>query len=390
MIEITESDEALFRELADKRVITNEYAKKFYNGPQYLKKRLFQLSDSKYIIRDKGMITLASKGEEYVKNNLGLEVKPQPKSRPLKKRNARITDLMLNLSPLWKITPSWDIKKENKEEYDRNAIFNGYAENNKGDKYILYDLSTYGDVSNKKRMNKIKTEIDNLREKGENKNINLGVCIFADTDEAILAYGIDTKELPEYLIVPFNRSGFNILNAKLKFNIVDKGIKLVYKNYAPPHSEYSDATVEGKQVYMMALYDIEKLYHLKTQLQLNSPDKDEIIAIIICLENQVGLYRKLFGKNYGVEIKPINEEDLLEEITQEQLEEAQNVYKIALANKINVHQVYYDGRFIEANIAGENKKTRISYDFLIELNRLTKLKVLNVTDDENDNSNREK
>ena len=283
---------------------------------QYSRFRRKKLADAGYILKNQKISYLSSDGKEYVRS-LGVEPRNISGDKRARDRIAKIAEILIPLKGIYKIYPSWELKKE---YADMKLMYYGKIINPLTfSEYYIYNLGKLSEKPSKGAIALKKRLIKNIREEIIQKSregLFDRVIIFAENGLTMQLYKeeLRTLEVKEQLLLPLTDYGLNFLNFYGVKNINAMATELVYGdvNFSKSNFVFADyVTSDGINVVIMISNDMEKLVKLKqyrTMFEYNSASVRAKIEIVCLEEQKETLEREL----PGIKIRTVNLEDLKE------------------------------------------------------------------------------
>lgn len=314
MIELQKRDVEYLKMLARFGVLSRTTVNKIYGGHiDYPKRRRKKLEDEGYIIKNNKNSCLSSDGKEYVRK-LGIEPRNISGDKRARDRIAKIAEILIPLEGMYKIYPSWEIKKDLPE---MKLLYYGKIVNLiSSSEYFIYNIGklnseTKAAVQFKKRfICRIREEI--LLSVKSNKFNK--VIIFAENGLAMKVYKEELKPLgvKEQLLLPLTDYGINLLKLYSQRDMNYMAARLIYgEELVKADWMYADyALKNGINIMVLINNDMEKLIRIKQYLELfkynNASKKAEIE--VLCLEGQKS---SLEHEIPGIPIRTVKLEDLI-------------------------------------------------------------------------------
>ena len=312
MIKIQERDDNFLRLLGKYGVLNNTTIKRIYgNKKRYHRYRKKLLEDEKYIVKNNKHAWLGVEGKRYLEF-LGIEkIKQLNGSKDTKERLGKISEILVPLHGVYDCYPSWELK-DMSSLGDRNLQFYGQIVNRYTKKgYYIYNVGgirtrKYVDKGIRLKRLQIKRIKDEIVQNAQIGRLNRTIILVEDgLTMQVYKSGLESLDVAEQLLIPFNDSGIELLKELGNRNIKKEAIEYLYgKEYGMPNWKYADYTVEGdKQAIVLINNDGEKLIRIKQNQAINQFNfaKGNTL-LVVCLEGQ----KKSFKKDLGeIEIKTV-------------------------------------------------------------------------------------
>ncbi|PJI06570.1 MULTISPECIES: hypothetical protein [Clostridium] len=317
MIRLQERDKKYLKLLARYGVLSKLTVDKIYGMKmRYARYRRKNLADAGYILKNNSFSYIGSEGKKYV-NSIGMSVRNINGDRRTRNRIAKIAEILIPLEKVYKIYPSWELKKE---YADMKLMYYGKIINPLTfSEYYIYNLGRLSENPSKGAVTLKKRLIKNIREEIIQKSregLFDRIIVFAENGLTMQLYKeeLRTLEVKEQLLLPLTDYGLNLLNLYGVKNVNAMATELVYGdvNFSKSNLVFADyVTSDGVNVVTMINNDMEKLVKLKqyrTMFEYNSTSVRAKIEVV-CLEEQKDTLERELP---GIKIRTVNLEDLKE------------------------------------------------------------------------------
>lgn len=307
MIQITKRDEEFLRILNKAGACSSKVPKVIYPA-RYSRNRLEKMEKEKIINRRYNLITLATKGLEYMES-----IGEKPRSVmtypiDLQRRLANTLDLSYEL-PSLKIIPSAEYKR--KRKLNRGLQFLAAALTEDGYDYLIYDVSTNAKSKNTRQITK---ELFNIR------NQVTGIIILSQKKTFVQYLIKKNVPISELIILPRKEYFMELLNELGQRDFDAKILGKAFPTIAG-HEVFKEKRVQymiGNNVYMnMILNNVSIFSYLQGLNQVISSSNSSSAQIynIVCLDIQEEyIKRELESReitNLTIKTKPLSKKEIL-------------------------------------------------------------------------------
>lgn len=308
MIKITKRDEEFLKIVGKTGACSAKVSKKIYPA-RYSRNRLEKMEEEKIINRKYNLVTLATKGLEYMES-----IGEHPKnvlnhSIDLQRKLASTLDLSYEL-PNMKIIQSANYKKE--KNLNRGMHFLAAAITNDGFDYLIYDVSTNAKANNTRQLIK---EMFNI------KNQVTGVIVLSQK-KTFVQY-LTKKDIPisELIVLPRKEYFLDIIN---ELGVGEFDARILGKAFPSiaGHEVFNEKRMKymiGNNVYLnMVLNNVtvfSYLQGLSHMLLFSDNNIPAQVYNIVCLDMQEEYIKSELSKrkieNLTIKTKPLSKKEIL-------------------------------------------------------------------------------